>query len=243
MFSYFHEATTPTKTIFYATLHSTVWPISARNHILCHPTQYCMIYKRKKPYFMPPYTVLYVLYMLEICRAGCFLSLRPKAFLLLASLFPLLGLKTGSYLILFHYFWKGFYLKKLVPAIFFSLGFPLCPEILQYTHYTVTLPVRRVFHCERYRIRTRDHCLRSLMRYQWATTSLFYHFGVLGRFLSKETGSCIFSLVGSPEKHHQKIISPITKLPICESWLAVLDRPHGIGVHSNSLNCRKSKHF
>ena len=35
----------------------------------------------------------------------------------------------------------------------------------------VTLPVLRVFHCERYRIRTRDHYLNSLERYQWAITS------------------------------------------------------------------------
>ena len=50
-----------------------------------------------------------------------------------------------------------------------------------FTVCTVTLPVLRVFHCERCRIRTRDHCLSSLERYQWATTSptarLLRHWG------------------------------------------------------------------
>ena len=42
-------------------------------------------------------------------------------------------------------------------------GFPVCPEIfIQYT-------VLRVFHCERYQIRTRDHSLGDLERYQRAT--------------------------------------------------------------------------
>ena len=43
-----------------------------------------------------------------------------------------------------------------------------------FTVYTVTLPLLRVFHCERCRIRTRDHCLSSLEHYQWATTSVLY---------------------------------------------------------------------
>ena len=48
-------------------------------------------------------------------------------------------------------------------------GLPLCPEI--FTVCKVTLPVLRVFHCERYRIQTRDHCFSSLEHYQLATTS------------------------------------------------------------------------
>ena len=47
-------------------------------------------------------------------------------------------------------------------------AFPLCPEIFQ---YTVTLPVLRNFHCERCRIRTRDHTdLSSLERYNYVKT-------------------------------------------------------------------------
>ena len=38
--------------------------------------------------------------------------------------------------------------------------------------YTLTLPV---FHCERCWIRTRDHCISSLERYQWATTYLTFN--------------------------------------------------------------------
>ena len=34
-------------------------------------------------------------------------------------------------------------------------GLPLCPNI--FTVYKVTLPVLRIFHCERCQIRTRDH--------------------------------------------------------------------------------------
>ena len=43
-----------------------------------------------------------------------------------------------------------------------------------FTEYTAALPVLRVFHCEKCRIRNRDHCLRSLKGCQWATTSLFF---------------------------------------------------------------------
>ena len=74
--------------------------------------------------------------------------------------------------------WPGVCTKKIhfitclkLTNISFCLmwGFPSLRW--DFTVYTVTLPVLRVFHYERCRIRTRDHCLRSLELYQWATTS------------------------------------------------------------------------
>ena len=64
--------------------------------------------------------------------------------------------KTGLWN-LYHAFWLCFYflggLRGRSPSL---------PR--DFTVYTVTLPVLRGLHCERCRIRTRDHC-------QWATTS------------------------------------------------------------------------
>ena len=52
-------------------------------------------------------------------------------------------------------------------SIFFLASGGRSPSLPRdFTVYTVTLLVLRVFHCERCRIRTRDHCLRRLERYQ-----------------------------------------------------------------------------
>ena len=52
--------------------------------------------------------------------------------------------------------------------------------------YAVTLSVLRVFHCEKCRIRIRDHCLRSLDRYQGATALLFLKQQSFALFLKRE---------------------------------------------------------
>ena len=54
--------------------------------------------------------------------------------------------------------------KKNFLSFFGLRGFPSLPR--DFTLNTVTLPVLRVFHYERCRIRTRDHYLSSLERYQ-----------------------------------------------------------------------------
>ena len=74
------------------------------------------------------------------------------------------------------------YAKMLIFLYFFDL-FGRSPSLpREFTVFSTTLPVLRVFHCERCRrIWTRDHCLSSLERYQWATTSPQVYFSIWKR--------------------------------------------------------------
>ena len=58
-----------------------------------------------------------------------------------------------------------------------------------FTVYTETLPVLRVFHCERYRILTRDHCLSNHFTFTVIFTFIrFFHRHLVGMQASKVPG-------------------------------------------------------
>ena len=116
---------------------------------------------------------------------------------------------TGTKTFCLYFVNPDFFDSKTVLTYFFLLffsifflasggGLPLCPEILQYTQWLCLSS--EFFHCERCRIRTRDHCLSSLERYQWATTSpaMSHHISVNLFWSRRVTLSCSLALSSGP---------------------------------------------